>query len=69
LTPKSPKTPDFKVSTEYFQVENGNEYRLGDTTDWNYSTTTTPGLKDQATPGLFGDSDYTPSSGILSQGC
>ena len=23
LTPKNPKTPDFKVSTEYYQVENG----------------------------------------------
>ncbi len=26
--------PDFKVSTEYYQVENGNEYRLGDTDDY-----------------------------------
>ena len=31
LTPKKPKMPDFKVSTEYYQVENGYEYRLGDT--------------------------------------
>ena len=23
LTPEKPKTPDFKVSTEYYQVENG----------------------------------------------
>ena len=36
LTPKEPKTPDFKVSTEYYQVENGNEYRLGDTEEYHY---------------------------------
>ena len=36
LTPKNPKTPDFKVSTEYYQVENGNEYRLGDTEEYFY---------------------------------
>ena len=36
LTPKNPKTPDFKVSTEYYQVENGNEYRLGDTEEYYY---------------------------------
>ena len=34
LTPKEPKMPDFKVSTEYYQVENGNEYRLGDTDEY-----------------------------------
>ena len=33
-----PKTPDFKVSTEYYQVENGNEYRLGDTEEYYYDT-------------------------------
>ena len=36
LTPKNPKQPDFKVSTEYYQVENGNEYRLGDTEEYYY---------------------------------
>ena len=36
LTPKEPKMPDFKVSTEYYQVENGNEYRLGDTEEYYY---------------------------------
>ena len=36
LTPKEPKNPDFKVSTEYYQVENGNEYRLGDTEEYYY---------------------------------
>ncbi len=36
LTPKEPKHPDFKVSTEYYQVENGNEYRLGDTEEYHY---------------------------------
>ena len=34
LTPKKPKMPDFKVSTEYYQVENGYEYRLGDTDEY-----------------------------------
>ena len=28
LTPEKPKIPDFKVSTEYYQVENGYE-RMG----------------------------------------
>jgi hypothetical protein len=28
LTPVEPKMPDFKVSTQYYQVENGND-RLG----------------------------------------
>lgn len=36
LTPPEPKTPDFKVSTEYYQVETGNEYRLGDTEEYFY---------------------------------
>ena len=34
LTPPEPKMPDFKVSTEYYQVENGYEYRLGDTDEY-----------------------------------
>ena len=34
LTPKEPKMQDFKVSTEYYQVENGYEYRLGDTDEY-----------------------------------
>ena len=36
LTPQNPKTPDFRVSTEYYQVENGNSYRLGDTDEYYY---------------------------------
>jgi len=36
LTPPNPKMPDFKVSTEYYQVENGNSYRLGDTDEYYY---------------------------------
>ena len=36
LTPEKPLTPDFKVSTEYYQVENGNKYRLGDTEEYYY---------------------------------
>lgn len=34
LTPPKPKQPDFKVSTEYYQVENGYQYRLGDTDEY-----------------------------------
>jgi hypothetical protein len=34
LTPPEPKQPDFKVSTEYYQVENGYQYRLGDTDEY-----------------------------------
>jgi len=28
--------PDFKVSTDYYQVEVGNKYRLGDTEEYYY---------------------------------
>lgn len=38
LTPKNPKQPDFKVSTEFYQVENGFEYRLGDTEEYFWKT-------------------------------
>mgnify|MGYP003133427351 FL=1 len=34
LTPKKPLQPDFKVSTIEYQVENGYEYRLGDTDEY-----------------------------------
>lgn len=34
LTPKNPKMPDFKVSTRVYEVENGYEYRLGDTDEY-----------------------------------
>jgi len=35
LTPETPKIPDFKVSTQYFQVENGVEWgRLGHTDEY-----------------------------------
>ena len=34
LTAKKAKMRDFKVSTEYYQVENGYEYRLGDTDEY-----------------------------------
>ena len=36
--PKKPKQPDFKVSTEFYQVENGYEYRLGDTEEYFWKT-------------------------------
>ena len=39
LTPQEPKMPDFKVSTEYYQVENGNDWgRLGDTDEYFWET-------------------------------
>ena len=38
LTPTNPLKPDFKVSTVYYQVENGNEYRLGDTDEYFWKT-------------------------------
>jgi len=38
LTPPDPKMPDFKVSTEYYQVENGYQYRLGDTDEYYWKT-------------------------------
>ena len=39
LTPQEPKMPDFKVSTEYYQVENGNDWgRLGDTDEYFWQT-------------------------------
>ena len=40
ITPDTPKTPDFKVSTYIFQVENGIRWgRLGDTDDYFWETT------------------------------
>ena len=38
LTPKQPKDPDFKVSTEFYQVENGYSYRLGDTDEYYWKS-------------------------------
>ena len=39
LTPDEPKKPDFKVSTQYFQVENGTKWgRLGDTDEYFWKT-------------------------------
>lgn len=38
LTPKVPKMPDFKVSSVHYQVENGYEYRLGDTEEYFWKT-------------------------------
>jgi len=39
LTPKDVKTPDFKVSTEWYQVENGVDWgRLGDCEDYFWTT-------------------------------
>ena len=38
LTPKQPKTPDFKVSTQFYQVENGYSYRLGDTDEYYWKS-------------------------------
>ena len=38
LTPEKPFTPDFKVSTIEYQVENGNNTRLGDTDEYHWKT-------------------------------
>ena len=38
LTPQEPKMPDFKVSTIEYQVENGYDYRLGDTDEYFWKT-------------------------------
>ena len=38
LTPKDPKMPDFLVSTDYYQVESGYTYRLGDTDEYFWKT-------------------------------
>ena len=38
LTPEKPKMPDFKVSTVLYQVENGNNTRLGDTDEYFWKT-------------------------------
>ena len=41
LTPETPKIPDFKVSTEFFQVENGVDWgRLGHTDEYFWETET-----------------------------
>ena len=76
LTPKQPKQPDFRVSTEYYQVENGYEYRLGDTEEYYYDTVLAENVDRENTTEdwakLYGDvedSDIVPSSAVLSQGC
>ena len=38
LTPEKPKMPDFKDSTVEYQVENGNNTRLGDTDEYFWKT-------------------------------
>jgi hypothetical protein len=38
LTPHEPLRPDFKVSTIEYQVENGNQTRLGDTDEYFWKT-------------------------------
>lgn len=39
LTPQEPKTPDFKVSTTVYQVENGIRWgRLGDCDEYFWQT-------------------------------
>ena len=39
ITPETPKTPDFKVSTKYYQVENGTKWgRLGQTDEYFWKT-------------------------------
>jgi len=78
LTPKQPKQPDFRVSTVVYQVENGNEYRLGDTEEYYYrqehDTVLAENVDRENTTEdwakLYGDRDSDiPGSAILSQGC
>jgi hypothetical protein len=39
ITPETPKIPDFKVSTKYYQVENGTKWgRLGKTDEYFWET-------------------------------
>ena len=39
-TPENPKTPDFRVSTRFYQVETGLKWgRLGDTDEYFWKTT------------------------------
>ena len=39
ITPETPKVPDFKVSTKYYQVENGTKWgRLGKTDEYFWKT-------------------------------
>ena len=38
LTPNEPLQPDFNVSTEFYQVENGYKYRLGDTDEYYWKS-------------------------------
>ena len=38
LTPNEPTQPDFNVSTEFYQVENGYRYRLGDTDEYYWKS-------------------------------
>ena len=46
ITPETPKTPDFKVSTHIFQVENGIRWgRLGDTDEYFWKTSEEKGNK------------------------
>ena len=45
LTPKDPKMPDFLVSTDYYQVESGYTYRLGDTDEYFWKTKEDPKKK------------------------
>ena len=40
LTPEEPMMPNFKVSTDFYQVESGNKYRLGDTEEYYYEAKT-----------------------------
>jgi hypothetical protein len=39
ITPENPLTPDFKVSTQIYQIENGVRWgRLGDTDEYFWKT-------------------------------
>ena len=65
LTPEDPKTPDFKVSTEFYQVENGVSWgRLGDCDDYFW---TTPGEREEYPQEVVADIDDQYSHHIEAQ--
>ena len=60
ITPEVPKNPDFKVSTVYYQVENGHD-RDGLGSEENYFWKTAKERKDTE---LFGDVGVGNTAGI-----
>ena len=53
MTPKNPKTPDFKVSTQYYQVEAGYDFADGLGTEENYFWKTAKEREEVSEPQLL----------------